>query len=163
MYEGYDDSNWADVGRFHSKFGLDTPLNRGVGPRCFDAELMRFRIKFMLEELKEFIAGCGWVLANDDDGNLIIIAPNRSVIDHAQTFDALLDLVYVALGTAHLMGYPWQEGWKRVQQANMQKVRAKEDGSDSKRGSSFDVVKPPGWTPPDIESLLIAYGWDGNL
>ncbi len=82
--------------------------------------------------------------------------------DHAQMFDALLDLVYVAMGTAHLLGYPWQAGWEAVQAANMAKVRAAADGSDSKRGSSYDVVKPLGWLPPDILAILERHATDDN-
>jgi hypothetical protein len=65
----------------------------------------------------------------------------------------------VVFGTAHLNGYPWQEGWDLVQQANITKERAAADGSNSKRGSSFDVVKPEGWTAPDINGLLLKKGW----
>ena len=135
-----DYSDFGEVGQFHTKFGL--PVSQGT-PRTVDPEVLEFRIKFLREELDEFEAGA-------KEG------------DHAQMFDALLDLVYVALGTAHYFGYPWHEGWRLVQCANMSKVRAQADGSDSKRGSSFDVVKPPGWTPPDIEKLLRTNGWDTN-
>lgn len=41
----------------------------------------------------------------------------------------------------------------------MSKVRAQKDGSDSARGSSFDVVKPEGWVAPDIGGLLGECGW----
>jgi hypothetical protein len=41
----------------------------------------------------------------------------------------------------------------------MKKVRAAKDGSDSVRGSAWDVVKPPGWTAPDIESVLRDWGF----
>ena len=102
---------------------------------------MDFRVKFLEEELEEFKEG-------------------RREGNHAKMFDALLDLVYVAMGTAHLQGYPWEAGWTEVQEANMAKVRAAKDGSDSKRGSQYDVVKPDGWQPPDIDFLLEWLGWD---
>lgn len=102
---------------------------------------MAFRIKFLEEELQEFKDAYA-------EG------------DHAGMFDALLDLVYVAHGTAHLQGYPWVQGWALVQAANMAKVRAQPDGSNSKRGSGWDVVKPEGWTAPDIAQLLTEYGWE---
>lgn len=133
-------TDFSDVGEFHQKFGLHHFV-QGPVPEI-DPDLMEFRIKFMQEELDEFKEGV-------EEG------------DHAKMFDALIDLVYVALGTAHFQGYPWQHGWDRVQAANMAKVRAKADGSDSKRGSAFDVVKPPGWTPPDIEGLLEQFGFKG--
>jgi predicted HAD superfamily Cof-like phosphohydrolase len=133
-------SNFDDVGDFHEKFGLDNVTHHGPGPRDVPADLLDFRRKFLQEELDEFDRG-------------------REAGDDAQMFDALMDLVYVAMGTAHLMGYPWQDGWARVQAANMAKVRAAADGSDSKRGSAFDVVKPEGWRPPDIDGLLEQVGF----
>jgi len=132
-------SNWRDVGEFHEKFGL--PHVKGdPGPREFDDEAFRFRYKFLREELDEFSDGYF-------DG------------DHAKMADSLVDLVYVALGTAHMLGYPWQEIWNEVQRANMAKVRAQPDGSDSLRGSSLDVVKPEGWQPPDVEAIMARWGF----
>lgn len=127
-------SNFSDVGDFHEKFDLHRS-DKNPGLQETDPALLIFRAKFMQEELDEFMAG----MESGDD---------------AQMFDALIDLVYVAMGTAHLKGYPWQRGWEAVQKANMAKVRAAKDGSDSKRGSAWDVVKPEGWTPPDIEAVL---------
>lgn len=133
-------ANFDDVGRFHERFGLHNTTFAKAGPRRWDRALLDYRVRFLEEELKEFKDA---MVQHDDAG----------------MFDALLDLVYVAMGTAHLQGYPWEEGWNKVQEANMAKVRAQADGSDSKRGSSFDVVKPDGWTAPDIEELLRSYGF----
>lgn len=60
----------------------------------------------------------------------------------------------------HAMHLPWDEVWNIVHSKNMQKVRAKADGSDSKRQSSQDVIKPPDWTPPEslIRKCLIDHG-----
>jgi predicted HAD superfamily Cof-like phosphohydrolase len=57
------------------------------------------------------------------------------------------------------MGLPFDELWKQVHAANMRKVRA-EVPSDSKRGSTFDVVKPPGWVSPEaaLYGILKAAG-----
>jgi len=131
--------NSDDVGHFHQKFSLDNTTYERPGPRVVSDALLEFRIKFMSEELTEF-------------------ATAAAADDHAKMFDALLDLVYVAMGTAHLLGYPWQDGWDEVQRANMMKERAKR-AEDSKRGSTFDVIKPPGWTAPDIEAILRARGF----
>lgn len=70
-----------------------------------------------------------------------------------ESFDALIDLVYVALGTAYLHRFPFNEGWARVQEANMRKVRANKK-SDSKRRTTHDVVKPPGWRSPELDDLV---------
>ena len=134
-------SNFEDVGAFHRKFGVPYVAHEGgTMPREWNEDLIDFRRAFMYEELDEFVTA-------------------RNNGDHVGMFDALLDLVYVALGTAHVLGYPWQEGWEAVQAANMAKQRAKPDGSDSMRHSEWDVVKPEGWQPPDIEGILREKGW----
>lgn len=136
-------SNYRDVVAFHQKYGLGDPehgLPLEPGPREVPEELVEFRRKFLAEELEEF-----------DEG--------REQGDQAKMADALVDLVYVAMGTALLMGYPWEELWADVQAANMRKVRAKRDGSDSARGSGWDVVKPPGWQPPATDKILVKYGF----
>jgi predicted HAD superfamily Cof-like phosphohydrolase len=122
-------SNFDDVRDFHKKYGLTTDPNVG------NAEWLTFREKFMDEELAEFKKA-------------------RLEGNPADMFDALLDLVYVAMGTADGLGWPWQAGWDRVQAANMSKVRAERDGANSKRGSGFDVVKPAGWKAPDHSDLV---------
>lgn len=151
-------SNFDDVGDFHQKFNLPNNTYREAEPREVEEEVLRFRMRFLLEELVEFCRGAGYNLTYD----LEVLEVDGQVFprDHAEMFDALLDLVYVALGTAHLFGYPWQTGWALVQIHNMRKHRAASDGSDSKRGSSYDVVKPEGWVPPDIAGLLRRLGWN---
>lgn len=136
-------SNYDDVGLFHDKFGLPNTTQNDPHPQHFSGELYEFRRKFLYEELKEFEEG--W------EEN-----------DPVKMFDSLIDLVYVAMGTAHLMGFPWQAGWQIVQEANMAKVRALPDGSNSRRGSRFDVVKPEGWVDPkeELTKLLEGWGWD---
>lgn len=119
-----------DIQAFHEKFGL----GYNGTPRELDENQASFRAKFMQEELDEYKKA---FLENDLEGQ----------------FDALIDLVYVALGTAYLQGLPFQAGWRRVQVANMSKIRAK-SAADSKRGSAFDIVKPPGWTAPYHGDLL---------
>lgn len=59
------------------------------------------------------------------------------------------------------MGLPFNDVWDLVHRANMQKVRAKR-AEESKRGSRFDVIKPPGWEAPDesIRFLLREHGAD---
>jgi predicted HAD superfamily Cof-like phosphohydrolase len=136
-------SNFEDVGEFHRKFGLHRVVHEGgTMPQPITDDLIRFRTAFMLEEIEEFIEA------------------SQENYDHAGMFDALLDLVYVAMGTAHLLGYPWETGWDEVQRANMTKQRAAEDGSDSKRKSQWDVIKPPGWKPPAIKEILADRGWE---
>lgn len=125
-------TNYEDVCAFHEKFGL---LYNGK-PRSLDSNTLRFRQMFLEEELSEF-------------------AKSAAENDLPGMADALIDLVYVAMGTAYMMGLPWQQLWEEVQRANMTKVRA-DNETQSKRGSSLDVIKPPGWKGPDIKGVLDA-------
>lgn len=150
-------TNFDDVGDFHEKFDLDNTTHHDIGPRTeLDKSILPFRVNFMVEELMEFVEAIG----ASYDPITGEVKFHGAPIDHAKAFDALIDLVYVAMGTAHFLGYPWQMGWRLVQRANMAKVRAQKDASDSKRNSSFDVVKPPGWTPPDLSRLLSRMGFN---
>lgn len=134
-------SDFNDVGDFNRRFGLPAFPEHDV-PHLLDHETQEYRVAFLREELKEFTDA--WATG-----------------DLPGAFDALLDLVYVAEGTAHFMGLPWQEGWDEVQRANMTKERASSAEAAkavSGRSSSLDVIKPEGWTPPDIEGVLARYG-----
>jgi len=132
-------SNFKDVLDFHLKFRV--PI--ADRPSLLDADAQQFREKFLMEEYTEFVES---YRQEDLEG----------------CADALVDLVYIAMGTAVIMGLPWQELWDRVQAANMTKRLAKPDGSDSKRGNPLDVVKPPGWVGPnhtDLLGLTVAGKW----
>lgn len=124
---------YEDVRKFHLKFGLPT-VDDGNRPGFPDRATAVFRLAFLAEELTEM----------------------REAIeekDLAGVADAIVDLVYVALGTAHFFHLPFDELWREVHRANMQKERA-ESASDSKRGTTLDVVKPEGWVGPQIQDVL---------
>jgi len=122
----------CDIHDFHEKFRLvyDGP------PKTLEDDLLEFRVKFMQEELDEYAEAAE---KGDLEGQL----------------DAMIDLIYVALGTLLLQGLlpAFAPGWKRVQSANMAKVRT-ELVEDSKRGSTFDVTKPEGWKPPTHTDII---------
>jgi predicted HAD superfamily Cof-like phosphohydrolase len=127
-------SMWENIVDFHEKFAIP----QSVKPGQFNDEEMRdFRVKFLHEELREFEEG----LAAGDVNEMA---------------DALVDLVVVAMGTAWILNFPWQELWDDVQRANMSKVRALST-SESKRGTTYDIVKPKNWQKPKTEEILNAY------
>lgn len=139
---------WTDIIDFHHRYGL----SYGGAPRLLPDDLDTFRVLFMAEELQEYAGVQGlteWLKqALQDRGPSVDSLELRE-----NRLDALVDLVYVALGTAYLSGFNFAEAWRRVHRANMSKVRVERAG-DSKRGSTFDVVKPPGWTPPSHKDLV---------
>ena len=125
-----------DVLEFHRKFGVPV----GDAPRELLPEDLLFRVAFMHEELNEFMTAYL-------QGNLT-----------AQT-DALLDLEYVLHGTALWMGLGsiWDQLHAEVHRANMAKAPALTAGASAAgtgRGHRHDVVKPPGWAPPDLDKIL---------
>lgn len=118
-----------DVQKFHLKFGL--PLG-DVDTLSHDMDVAGYRLNFLKEEVIEFHDAI-------QQG------------DRVAAFDALLDIVYVAQGTALFMGISpaqWNDGFAAVQAANMAKERVSTD-NPGKRNSPFDVVKPPGWEAPE--------------
>ena len=72
--------------------------------------------------------------------------------DVLEAADALIDLVYFALGRLVEMGVPAIAVMDEVQRANM----GKEQGELSKRPGSmgYDAIKPAGWQAPDHAWLL---------
>lgn len=119
----------GNVHEFHEKFGL--PL--GAGDQLTgDKHAQEYRVQFLQEELDEL-------------KEALVLG------DKVGAFDALLDLAYVAYGTALFMGIDasqWAAGMHAVHSANMAKVRVAK-AEDSKRGSAFDVKKPDGWVGPE--------------
>lgn len=94
----------------------------------------------MKEELTELIEAC-------------------EIGDLTGAADALADLCWVALGTAHYFGLPFDKVWEEVRRSNMEKRRWR-DGDPVKaranhlKSMSPEIVKPLGWRPPDIDAVL---------
>jgi len=65
--------------------------------------------------------------------------------------DGCADLKWVIEGLELSLNLPQQEVWDEVARSNLAKIG--ENGKVSKR-SDGKVLKPEGWTPPDIKSIL---------
>lgn len=128
------DKEIEDVRAFQDKF---TQLNFSE-PGHLTKRKLTERCEFLQEELNEFKEAC-------------------SKQDLALQADALVDLVYVAKGTAVMLGLPWEQLWDDVQRANMSKVRGQ-----THRGHLVDAMKPPGWIGPKTMDILVASGYDPN-
>ena len=113
-------SQYKDIDAFHKKF----KFNQGKGIKSMNYNFGNWRVDFLMEEIAELTDA----LDNKDDVEIL---------------DALVDICYVAMGTAWLMGLPFEKAWKEVQRSNMEKIRQASDRSE------FDVVKPEGWKKPD--------------
>lgn len=125
-----------DVADFHYKYGIQYE-----GPcRHLPAELYTFRLLRLKEELEEYNK-----------------AFDESCLEGS--LDALVDLIYIALGNAHLHGFTpekFNEAWRRVHVANMAKELSHpgNPGKYGKLGDKRDIVKPPGWKAPDHSDLV---------
>jgi len=127
-------SDFESVGEFHRKMGQPTAY-RGRAPEITSNDIHNYRIGFLNEELTELEDAHR---AGDIEG----------------VADAIVDLVYVALGTAHYYGIPFDECFARVHEANMNKERANGSNGVSKRGEIEPVIKPPGWKAPVLSDVL---------
>jgi predicted HAD superfamily Cof-like phosphohydrolase len=145
----FEPSNYEDVVAFHRKFCIPVAEAPAFPPN----DILRMRLNFLLEELVETGRAAGFTLMEGFAGGPPKFFQTEVPSDLPGFFDGLIDLVYVAMGTADMAGLPWQAGWDAVQAANMKKQRAV-SASVSKRGHQVDVVKPEGWTPPDIEEVV---------
>lgn len=119
-----------DVVNFH--FHADVPIVRT--PSLPPHERRDLRHSLVLEEAGELLSAI-------DQNDLAKIA------------DSIADLIYVCLGTAIEYGIPMDGVWQAVQNANMAKVM---DKGSIRRAEDGKILKPEGWTPPDIAGLLKA-------
>jgi predicted HAD superfamily Cof-like phosphohydrolase len=72
--------------------------------------------------------------------------------DAVETLDALIDILVVTVGAIHSMGADAEGAWKEVMRTNFAKID-KETGKVRKREDG-KVLKPIGWTPPELAPFL---------
>ena len=134
-------SNYDDVITFQKRFSLPAP----AAPRHLQSDVMFGRIEMILEELRELMEAYRTRRTGSRDC--------EHAYSIAKVADALIDLNYFVLGTAAMMGLPWEAMWDEVQRANMTKEPIK-SADESKRNNVLDVRKPANWQPPDLEALV---------
>jgi predicted HAD superfamily Cof-like phosphohydrolase len=121
----------TDVALFHA--ATDTPVL--IKPDKPGYDRRRLRISLIDEEVN----------------NELIPAINHGA-DLEKIADALVDSIYVIVGTALEFGIPLDRVWAEVQRANMTKIDPA-TGKVRKRGDG-KVLKPEGWQPPNIKACL---------
>ena len=72
--------------------------------------------------------------------------------DQVETVDALIDILVVTIGALHSMGADAEGAWKEVMATNFAKIN-RDTGKVRKREDG-KVLKPVGWTPPDLKPYL---------
>lgn len=120
---------WEKVRDFHIKFCH--PYSDS--PKKMDSVRARTRYNWMLEELDEFMDA-------------------RDIVEQA---DAMIDLIYFALGTMVEMGIRPDELFQIVHTANMDKL-----WKDGKPHYAPDgkTIKPTGWQDPYMKLKLVIKG-----
>ncbi len=139
----------------HVAHGFPDPTS----PTVPQDDRVRFRARLIAEEALETIAalfsdGKGYQSAFDRIGfalsSFIKEAPVK--VDMVAFADGCADLDYVTEGARQEFGIDGAPIAAEVHRSNMAKVGGpmREDGK---------VMKPPGWTPPDVASELRKQGW----
>lgn len=141
------------VEAFHRKFAHPVlPV-----PMVPADRVIRKRLAFIVEEVFEAIEAC-----TRDGGNLNEIARLKTLmfalirnlevdVDLPELVDALGDIDYVVEGARLECGVNGMEIANEIQRANMSK--------STEKTPEGKTVKPDGWTPPDIEGVLVKMGW----
>jgi len=112
-------NEWEMVKEFHEKFNHPT----SDVAKMIDADRARKRYSWMLEEINEFIEA-------------------EDIVEQA---DAMIDVIYFALGTMVEMGIRPENLFSIVQNANMSKLW--EDGKPHYNADG-KTIKPAGWQDP---------------
>lgn len=127
-----------DVREFHKACGTNDPY----APTWPNWSKRRLRADLLQEEANELIAE----LTNPE------FSWENFETHLADTAKEIVDVIYVAIGTALSMGIPLEKVWAEVHQSNMAKVdpttgkvRRREDGK---------VLKPEGWQKPNVKKVM---------
>jgi len=105
------------------------------------------------EELGEFEAANEKYKMDYEASKKITVDPDGLLEDKVDMIDAIMDLIYFALGRLYEIGCSEDDFaamWNAIHHANMTKVRGNKG-----RGSDADAIKPTGWKGP--EEVFIAY------
>ena len=105
------------------------------------------------EELGEFEEANEKYKMDYEASKKITVDPDALLADKVDMIDAVMDLIYFALGRLYEIGCSEDDFaamWNAIHHANMTKVRGNKG-----RGSDADAIKPTGWKGP--EEVFIAY------
>lgn len=122
-------SNFTDTDKFLKKL----KIKKSSGVALLPDDVMKSRYMHMIEEVNEFQC-------------------SNNMSDIHGCVDALIDVVYIALGTDNMLGLnedQWNECWDKVHAANM----SKELSLDTE-GHKLGVKKPANFIAPDFASVL---------
>lgn len=161
----------AQVDAFHEKFNYPRPKSIDSNP---SEVLIRFRMSLIAEEFMEMVeAAYGqykpepWRVSDLKRRLNSIIHDHPVKLDMPAFVDATGDLDYVVAGTRISLGVDMVPIALEIHRANMAKTTealeaADKQKQDYKKRADGKLLKPEGWTPPDIEGELKKQGWDAS-
>tara|TARA_R110000868_G_scaffold28617_4_gene107118 strand:+ start:14427 stop:14822 length:396 start_codon:yes stop_codon:yes gene_type:complete len=119
-----------DVAEFHKAFGIPVESS----PTIPSVEIQKLRYDLALEELNEFKEAC-------------------EQKDIVEVFDAIVDQLYILLGTANSFGLgdALINGFKEVHRSNMTKL---DSNGQVIRHPSGKVAKSELYEEPDLEQVI---------
>jgi hypothetical protein len=125
-------NNWVqDISMMHERFGVHEWLRKNKDNPELMKALLKFRLKFLQEELRE-------------TSDAIAFSEPEEVVD------GLIDLCVVAIGTLDVFGIDAQTAWDEIHGANMRKEPGVKETRPNPLGLP-DLIKPEGWTGPNHE------------
>ncbi len=119
---------------FQDVKNFQTAVGQNIGQAAVfpDMAERNLRMKLLSEEFNEYMEG----EQKDDLENVA---------------KELADIIYIVCGTAASYGIPLDVVFDEVHKSNMAKLGP--DGKPNRREDG-KILKPDGWTPPDIKKIL---------
>lgn len=131
------------VADFTRKAGYETPST----PVQINCKIRRLRISLITEELIELCTALN-VDLDVCDGQSVICCFSETEINHAEAYDAILDLLYVVIGTAVSLGLNIDPGFQEVHRSNMTKF------IDGHRREDGKWIKGPSYSPAKLQAII---------
>ena len=143
----------ADVMDFTISYNCPIALKHQPGSMEY-AKLLELRQKLLDEEYKETNSASATMIS------ALLQNPNYqpTTEEMVELLDGLVDVVYVAVGTAIALGWDFTDAWRRVHTSNMSKLGEDgkpiiADGSDPEFPAG-KILKGPNYHKPNLLDLV---------
>ena len=111
------------------------------------------------KDQEKFMLACDQSVTGDQaqfDMYINLIAEEFQELQDADTdvdtLDALIDILVVTIGAIHSMGADGERAWIEVMRSNFAKID--HDSGKVRKREDGKVLKPEGWTPPELDQFL---------
>lgn len=160
-------SHYAQVVQFNEAARGDLPRK----PATLSLDHVKLSLRLLIEESFESVEACfhadSAVLKRMRDHLNAIqftLAHETKEVDlqqnNVELLDGLCDTIVVAMGMAAMAGLPLNEGMSEVNRSNLAKIDPETGRCIKDEGGK--IMKPSGWTKPDLASVISAGYKHGN-